>query len=125
MVSEETPNGVISAGIDAADGGPLVVHSSNFQQLVPVAPIPVLTSQVTNVAAGKPFHANFSLPFGLTARIEQLNQLVKTTNGLRPQFFVDLGAFELNRPDFTDHNLRGGYQLTLISPSNTNPPTVD
>jgi hypothetical protein len=125
MVSEETPTGVISAGIDAADGGPLVVHSSNFQQLVPVAPIPVLTSQITNVAAGLPFHATFSLPFGLTAQIEQPNQLVKTKDGLRPQVLADLGAFKLNRPDFADHDLRGGHQLTLIAPSNTNPPTVN
>jgi hypothetical protein len=125
MLSEETPNGIITAGLDAADGGPLVVHSVNLQQLVPVAPIPVLTSQITNVAAGKSFHADFSLPFGLTSRIEQPNQLVKTKSGSRPQFFVDLGAFELTRPDFDDHNLRGGHQLTLISPSNTAPPTAD
>jgi hypothetical protein len=125
MFSEETPNGLIAAGINAADGGPLVLHSSNFQQLVPVAPIPVLTSQITNVAAGMPFHATFSLPFGLTARIEQSNQLVKTKHGMKPQLFADLGAFHLNRPDFGDHNLRGGYQLTVISPSNTNPPTAN
>lgn len=124
MVSEEAPNGVIAAGIEAADGGPLVLHSVNLQQLVPVAPIPVLTSQIANVAAGKPFHANFSLPFGLTARIEQPNQLVKTKNGQGPQYVVDLGAFKLNRPDFSDHNLRGGHQLTLISPSSTTPPSA-
>lgn len=125
MVSEELPQGVIAAGIDAGDGGPLVVHSINFQQLVPLAPVPVLTSQVNNVAAGKPFHATFSLPFGLTARIEQPNELVKTKFGLVPQLLASFGAFRLNRPDFTDHDLRGGHQLTVIAPSNTNPPTAD
>ena len=33
----------------AADGGPLVLHSANFQQLVPVAPIPVLTFHPANL----------------------------------------------------------------------------
>jgi hypothetical protein len=122
MVSEETPAGVISAGIGAADGGPLVVHSINFQQLVPVAPIPVLTSQIANVAAGRPFHATFSLPFGLIARIEQTNGLVKNKSGLKPQFFAQLGDFRLNRPDFSDLDLRGGHQLTLIAPSSSKPP---
>ena len=125
MVSEELPHGLISAGIDAGDGGPLVVHSINFQQLVPLAPIPVLTSQVKNVAAGKPFHATFSLPFGLTARIEQPNALVKTPSGLVPQLFANLGAFGLNRPEFTGLDLRGGHQLKLIAPSNTTPPNTD
>lgn len=125
MVSEELPSGVIAAGIDAGDGGPLVAHSINFQQLVPLAPIPVLTSQVKNVAAGLPFHATFSLPFGLTARIEQQNGLVKTKFGLVPQLFADLGAFGLNRPDFADHDLRGGHQLTVIAPSSDNPPNAD
>jgi hypothetical protein len=125
MVSEELPHGLISAGIDAGDGGPLVVHSINFQQLVPLAPIPVLTSQVKNVAAGKPFHATFSLPFGLTARIEQPNALVKTPSGLVPQLFVNLGAFGLNRPEFTGLDLRGGHQLKMIAPSNSAPPNAD
>ncbi|MFL6313346.1 MAG: hypothetical protein ACJ71W_14690 [Terriglobales bacterium] len=116
---------VVSAGIDAADGGPLVLHSPTFQKLVPVAPIPVLTSQITNVAAGLPFHATFSLPFGLIARIEQPNELVKTKFGLRPRVFADFGAFELTRPEFADHNLRGGHQITLIPPSTTNPPSPD
>jgi hypothetical protein len=125
MVSEELPAGVIAAGIDAADGQPLLVHSVNFQQLVPMAPIPVLTSQVNNVAAGLPFHATFALPFGLTARIQQPNQLIKTKFGPRPQFFANFGAFELNRPDFAASGLRGGHQLSLIAPSSTNPPTPD
>lgn len=126
MFSEELPNKVvISAGIDAADGGPLVLHSVNFQQLVPVAPIPVLTSQIKNVVAGLPFHATFSLPFGLITRIEQPNTLVNTTIGRRPQFFVDLGNFALNRPDFSDRNLRGGHQLTLVAPSNAIPRSKD
>jgi hypothetical protein len=123
MVSEELPSGVIAAGIDAADGQPLLVHSVNFQQLVPMAPIPVLTSQVDNVAAGLPFHATFALPFGLTARIQQTNQLIKTKFGPRPQFLANLGAFELNRPDFAASGLRGGHQLSLVAPSSTNPPT--
>ena len=126
MFSEELPpNTLISAGIDAADGGPLVLHSVNFQQLVPVAPIPVLTSQINNVVAGLPFQATFSLPFGLIAQIDQPNQLVKTRFGLQPQLFVNLGDFALNRPDFSDHDLRGGHQLTLIAPSNSNPPSRD
>jgi hypothetical protein len=125
MVSEELPQGLIAAGIDAGDGGPLVVHSINFQQLVPLAPIPVLTSQVKNVAAGIPFHATFSLPFGLTASIEQPNGLVNTRSGLVPQLFANLGAFDLNRPDFANNNLRGGHQLTVIAASNTTPPNAD
>jgi len=125
MVSEELPNGLIAAGIDAGDGGPLVLHSINYQQLVPLAPIPVLTSQVTNVSSGLPFHATFSLPFGLTAHIEQPNGLVNTPLGLRPRLFAHLGAFRLNRPDFANHLLRGGHQLTVISPSSTTPPTPD
>lgn len=125
MVSEELPQGVISAGIDAGDGGPLVLHSFNFQQLVPLAPIPVLTSQVKNVASGKPFQATFSLPFGLTAQIVQPNGLVTTPSGLMPELFANLGAFQLNSPDFADHNLRGGHQLKVVAPSNTTPPTPD
>ncbi|HEY2468820.1 MAG TPA: hypothetical protein VGI45_13405 [Terracidiphilus sp.] len=125
MVSEEVPQGLITAGIDAGDGGPLVVHSVNFQQLVPLAPIPVLTSQVKNVAAGKPFHASFSLPFGLTASIQQPNALVMTQRGLIPNLFANLGAFRLNRPEFTHLNLRGGHQLTVIAPSNQAPPIPD
>ena len=126
MFSEELPkNVVISAGIDAADGGPLVLHSANFQQLVAVAPIPVLTSQVKNVVAGLPFHATFSLPFGLIAHIEEANGLERTKIGRRPKFFVDFGNIALNRPDFPDRNLRGGHQLTLVAPSNSNPPVKD
>lgn len=125
MVSEELPQGVISAGLDAGDGGPLVLHSFNFQQLVPLAPIPVLTSQVKNVASGKPFQATFSLPFGLTARIEQPNAMVTTKDGFMPELFANLGAFQLNSPDFADHNLRGGHQLTVVAPSNTTPPSAN
>jgi hypothetical protein len=126
MFSEESPpNSVIPAGIDAADGGPLVLHSMNFQQLVPVAPIPVLTSQIKNVAAGLPFHATFSLPFGLIARIEETNGLTRTKLGRRPQFFVNFGNMALNRPDFSDRNLRGGHQLTLVAPSTSTPPIKD
>ncbi len=125
MVSEELPQGLITAGIDAGDGGPLVVHSINFQQLVPLAPIPVLTSQVKNVEAGKPFHATFSLPFGLTAHIEQTNALIKSGSGQVPQMFANLGAFGLNRPDFASLDLRGGHQLKVIAPSNTTPPNAD
>ena len=60
-------------GNPGSDGPPLLVAAPDGQQLVPFAPAPVLTNNIGNVAAGVPFAALFSLPFGLTAAISQPN----------------------------------------------------
>jgi hypothetical protein len=88
-------------GNPGSDGPPLLVAVPNSQQLVPFAPAPVLTNNIGNVAAGAPFAALFSLPFGLTAAISQPNGPVNPR--VRSRFLADGGTFT---------SLSAGFQLT-------------
>ncbi|MDH6243826.1 hypothetical protein [Mycobacterium sp. OTB74] len=56
-----------------SDGPPLLLAAPDNQQLVALAPQPVLTGSISNVAAGAPFAAIFSLPFGLAGVIAEPN----------------------------------------------------
>jgi hypothetical protein len=82
-----------------------------LQTLVPFAPEPVLRNNITAVAAGAPFVAEFSLPFGLIANIQQPNKPLITQSG---------GMFALIQPSFASQ-LEGAYQLTLKPPNPTDP----
>ena len=94
----------------AGDGPPLVISVPDEQHLVPFAPGPVLAGNIANVAAGLPFAALFSLPFGLTAMI------VEPQSG---GFVARGGRFASNRPKFKSVGggpLTGGEALTLRPP---------
>jgi hypothetical protein len=105
-------------GNPGSDGFPLLVAAPDSQQLVPFAPQPVLTNNIRNVAAGVPFAALFSLPFGLTAAISQpngpLNPRVKST------FLADGGSFTSLSPGFQPaalaEQLNAAVSLTLTPP---------
>ncbi|HZU28152.1 MAG TPA: hypothetical protein VFA04_21660, partial [Bryobacteraceae bacterium] len=108
----------------ASDGFPLLISSPDSQRLVPFSPAPVLTSNIENVAAGHPFAALFSLPFGLNALIIEPNRHVATKFGRIPSSFIFFGGqFRENRPLFLESfvpnppagtpKLGGAVQLTL------------
>ena len=102
------PQGPIGPiGNPGTDGLPLLVAAPDSQQLVRFAPQPVLTNNISNVAAGIPFAALFSLPFGLTAAISQPNQRVNPR--VPSQFLADGGTFASLSPAF---QLTGSEQLT-------------
>ncbi len=118
MESTNLPAGPVSCS-PASDGIPLIVQAADEQQLVPFAPAPVLLTNIRNVAAGKPFTADFSLPFGLIARIRQPNEA--PTGGSQKSLFLSQdGAFHLTRPKFAA-KLSGAFQLTLKPPHPGNP----
>ena len=100
-------------GLDT-DGYPLVVAAPDTQQLVPFAPAPVLANNIANVAAGTPFAALFTLPFGLVALIVQPNQ--KAEPLVISQFVAEGGTFEDQPPAFEptpSEPLTGAASLTL------------
>ncbi len=84
----------------AYDGFPLLVAAPNNQQLIPFAPTQVLVNNVENVAAGIPFAALFSLPFGLNAVDIQNNQPSKKKTGFHSTFLLEGGRFGTNIPRF-------------------------
>ncbi len=86
----------------ASDGAPLLVASPDSQKLVPFAPGPVLVNNIANVAAGVPFAAVFSLPFGLNAVIIQYNAPSRKKPGIRSTFLDAGGRFGANIPRFPD-----------------------
>jgi hypothetical protein len=109
----------------ASDGNPLLISAPNNQQLVPFSPEPVLFNNIDNVAAGLPFTAVFSLPFGLNAMIVQPNRPVRTKFGGRVSSFLAAGGqFRANVPRFPDSfvpnpsppppKLLGALQLTVM-----------
>ena len=101
-------------GNPGSDGPPLLVAAPDSQQLVPFAPAPVLTSNMGNVAAGVPFAALFSLPFGLTAAISQPNGPASPPAG--PTFLAGGGTFASLSPGFqptTSEQLSAAVSLTL------------
>ena len=90
-----------TAARPASDGWPLLIAAPNVQKLVPFIPSAVLTNNIDNVAAGLPFSAMFSLPFGLNAIIIQPNQpLPKRRLGAKSTFIAEGGRFYRNKPQF-------------------------
>ncbi|HLI10047.1 MAG TPA: hypothetical protein VKY65_00480 [Alphaproteobacteria bacterium] len=119
----------------ASDGNPLLIAAPDRQQLVRFSPGPVLLNNIHNVAAGLPFAASFSLPFGLNAIILQPNRLVKgRRGGLLSQFLAAGGQFRTNVPQFPDSfvpnpsppppTLTGALQLTVMPEHPENPDAV-
>jgi len=119
MESAQSPTGPIYC-IPPSDGVPLLLQAPDVQQLVPVAPAPVLTSNIQNVIAGHRFFATFSLPFGLVARIQESNLPPGPHNPGQASFLFEGGAFRLTRPKFTPQ-LQGAIQLTLKPTDPDNP----
>jgi hypothetical protein len=123
MESTSQPPGPIYAE-PASDGFPLLVSAPDQQKLVPFSPAPVLLANIDNVAAGHPFGAQFSLPFGLNAFIVEPNRHIVTKFGtISSSFLFEGGEFRTNRPRFLETfvpnpppgtpELEGGWQLTL------------
>jgi hypothetical protein len=112
----------------ASDGNPLLISAPNNQQLVPFSPGPVLLNNIDNVAAGFPFAAIFSLPFGLNALIVQANRPGK---GKRSTFLAAGGQFRANIPQFPESfvpnpsppppTITGALQLTVMPEHPGNP----
>lgn len=103
-----------------SDGLPLLVAAPDSQQLVPFAPQPVLTNNIDNVAAGVPFAALFSLPFGLIAAISQPNGPVNPR--VKSSFLADGGTFTSLSPGFqltAAEQLSAAVSLTLTPPGQT------
>jgi len=113
MESTATPDRPVACD-PPSDGDPLVVAVPDTQQLVPFAPAPVLLNNIENVAAGKPFGAWFSLPFGLNAAIFEMNQPVKKAGG-KSLFLMDGGRFATNIPRFPNS--------VILPPASAIPPT--
>ena len=104
-------------GNPGSDGLPLLVAAPDSQQLVPFAPQPVLTNNIDNVAAGVPFAALFSLPFGLIAAISQPNGPVNPR--VKSSFLADGGTFTSLSPAFqltAAEQLSAAVSLTLTPP---------
>jgi hypothetical protein len=107
------------------DGSPLLLNAPNTQQLVRFTPAELLQTNISNVAAGVPFVAIFSLPFGLNAVIAQPN--AHFTSPRRPTihstFLAAGGQFHKNIPRFKipkhPPELAGAEQLTLMPPNPT------
>jgi hypothetical protein len=116
MESTANPSGPIYCN-PPSDGPPLLLIAPDQQQLVPLAPGPVLLNNITNVVAGQSFFAEFSLPFGLVAHIQQPNQppAPSAPPGSPSLFLSEGGEFQLNTPIFPSA-LQGALQLTLKPP---------
>ena len=113
MESTKFPTGPIYCD-PASDGPPLLVMAPDAQQLVPLEPVPVLTNNVANVAAGTPFAALFSLPFGLEALIVQPNRPAGSA-GQSAEFIAEGGTFTRQEPEFPER-VAGGIALTVMPP---------
>jgi hypothetical protein len=122
MVNEATSPPTTLAAVPATDGVPTLVQAPSIQPastqtLVPVAPEPVLLRTIGNVGAGASFQAQFSLPFGMIANINQPNRPPVNQN---PSLFaLEGGRFGLVRPKFTAGT--GALQLLLGAPNPTQP----
>jgi hypothetical protein len=107
-------------GNPGSDGLPMLVAAPDSQQLVPFAPQPVLTNNIDNVAAGIPFAALFSLPFGLIAAISQPNGPVNPR--VKSSFLAGGGTFTSLSPGFqltAAEQLSAAVSLTLTPPGQT------
>jgi hypothetical protein len=109
----EPPLGAIAAD-PATDGVATMVRAQDPKQtLVPLAPVPILRRNIANVAAGGSFTAQFSLPFGLVADIDQANR--PPFGSTKALFLAEGGAFELVQPSFAA-GFGGAFQLMLKPP---------
>ena len=113
MESAQLPSGPIFCN-PPNDGPPLLLIAPNQQQLVPLAPSVVLLNHIGNVAAGRPFNAQFSLPFGLVAHIRQPNRPPSRFNR-KALFISEGGQFHVNAPKFPT-SLTGALQLKMKPP---------
>jgi hypothetical protein len=119
MESSELPTAPIYG--PGTDGYPLLLAAPDDQQLVPFAPQPVLTNNIGNVAAGTPFAALFSLPFGLTAAISQPNSAPGSAAD-ESQFLADGGTFASPAAGFpltAAEQLRAAVSVTLAPAANS------
>jgi hypothetical protein len=117
MESTPTQGAPQPIGNPGSDGFPLLVAAPDSQQLVPFAPQPVLTNNIGNVAAGVPFAALFSLPFGLTAAISQPN--APGSSRSKAGFLAGGGTFTSLSPGFqltASEQLSAAVSLTLAPP---------
>ncbi len=104
-----------------SDGPPLLLAAPDNQQLVAFAPQPVLTSCISNVAAGTPFAAVFSLPFGLAGVIAEPNappprRIGRRRRPLLSQFLSQGGTFTSQTSTFplnASAQLSSAVSLTL------------
>jgi hypothetical protein len=120
--STALPAGPISG--PGSDGPPLLVAAPDTQQLVPLAPQPVLTTSIANVAAGAPFAAQFSLPFGLAALIVEPNappRVGPRRRRLPAEFLAEGGTFTSPTSTFpltASEQLAAAVSLT-VAPTTT------
>ncbi len=114
---ETTAGGPITLS-PPGDGPPLLLIAPDQQELVPLAPRPVLLQTINNVSNGLSFGARFSLPFGLTATIVQPNKQAGTSTR-QSAFLAAGGEFQLNQPAFPS-SITGALQLTLKPENPTN-----
>jgi len=98
------------------DGGPALLAADSVQ-LVPVAPMPLLTEYLDAVNKKKAFEARLPLPFGIIARLN--TRPWEPANG-PSTFLADGGLFELNQPNFPS-NLLGSRQLLMQAPDSKIP----
>jgi len=108
------PNPPVPIPAPGSDGPPLLLAAPDNQQLVAFAPQPVLTSSISNVAAGTPFAAIFSLPFGLAGVIAEPNappprRVGRRRRPLLSQFLAQGGTFTSQTSTFA---LNGSTQLS-------------
>jgi hypothetical protein len=108
-----------------SDGPPLLLIAPDEQQLVPLAPAPVLLNNISNVAAGQSFTADFSLSFGLVASIKQPNAPpdADAPPGTQARFLSQGGQFQLNTPQFPS-SLTGAFQVSLKPPFPDSPSPI-
>lgn len=118
--SQSLPPGPISG--PGNDGPPLLVAAPDAQQLVALAPQPVLINNINNVAAGAPFAAICSLPFGLAAVIAEPNAPPRIGRHKRlSEFLADGGTFASHAATFpltASDQLAAAVSLT-IAPTQT------
>lgn len=118
--SQTLPTGPI--GGPGSDGPPLLIAAPDSQQLVALAPQPVLTNSISNVAAGAPFAAICSLPFGLAAVIAEPNAPPRIGRRARPsEFLAEGGTFTSPTATFpltASDQLAAAVSLT-IAPTQT------
>ena len=98
------------------DGGPALLAADSIQ-LVPVAPMPLLTEYLDAVNKKKVFEARLPLPFGLIARID--TRPWEPADG-PSTFLADGGEFKLNQPNFPN-DLLGSRQLLMRAPDSKIP----
>ena len=121
---ESTAANAVVQPLPASDGPPLILIAPDEQQLVQFAPLPVLTNTIANVSNGIGFEGTFSLPFGMTATVDQPNAVPSggSNNTFKSTFLAAGGEFQLVQPEFPTA-LTGALQLSLV-PENPSSPSA-